>query len=241
MKKINFLIIGIILIFSIILSCRKGYFCESGYGEQSSQEIKVNEFNRINLTANADVYLSQGDTQEVSIVAQDNILKILKTNVIDQEMVIDFDECVSDYDKVKIYIKIKNIKALKVSGAGTIISEDNLISDNISLTIEGSGNIDLEKVNFEKIISLISGSGDINLIGTNNQHVIQISGTGNINAFDLISHNVNVELSGSGNIHVFVNNTLNVKISGSGSVYYKGNPPNINMETTGTGKVISSN
>jgi len=240
MKKLNYLLIVILVIMSITISCRRGFFCESGFGDLSSENRTVNEFNRIDLKVAGTIYLLQGDTQNVTVIGQDNILKILDTKVVNQELVIDFSECASNYEDIKIYVTIKNYKALKISGSGSIISEDSLFSEEIDLNITGSGSIDLKNVEFEKIISKISGSGNILLKGINTQHDIQITGSGDLESYELESENINIELDGTGNIYVWAVSTLNIKILGSGSVYYKGFPE-INTEILGSGKIISSN
>jgi hypothetical protein len=90
------------------------------------------------------------------------------------------------------------------------------------------------------IESTISGSGRIHLGGSAFEHRINISGSGDVRAFDLATTNTYVKISGSGNSEVWTTNYLDVIISGSGSVYYRGNPQ-INANISGSGGVFNAN
>ncbi|MFM7859228.1 MAG: GIN domain-containing protein [Flammeovirgaceae bacterium] len=45
-------------------------------------------------------------------------------------------------------------------------------------------------------------------------------------------------IAGSGNITIAVSGSLNANIVGSGNIYYQGNPADIVVNVTGSGKVI---
>ncbi len=239
MKK-NFFLVLILSSLLNFTSCKKGTFCENGHGDLSTEERLVSEFDRINLLSAADVYIIQDQTQALSAIAQDNILKILETQVVDRELLIDFSECVRDHKQVTLHATMSEIRYITLKGSGNIISEDYLTDDEINLLIPGSGKIELKNIDFERIVTEIAGSGDIALTGKNIKHNIIILGSGNVLAFDLESETVNIQLFGSGNIYVSASVDLNVKITGSGNVYYKGSP-NITQEITGSGKVVDSN
>jgi hypothetical protein len=63
-----------------------------------------------------------------------------------------------------------------------------------------------------------------------------ISGSGDIDAFDLHSDNVRVEVSGSGKLDVFADKKLDISVSGMGNVRYKGNA-SISQSSSGMSKV----
>jgi hypothetical protein len=53
---------------------------------------------------------------------------------------------------------------------------------------------------------------------------VQLSGAGDIDAFDLLADNVEIDMSGAGGARVNAKNKLDVSISGVGSVRYRGEP-----------------
>ena len=60
----------------------------------------------------------------------------------------------------------------------------------------------------------------------------EISGTGNLSAFELLAKRFNLKSSGVGNANINVANNLDVDISGTATVNYKGNPQ-IQQEISG--------
>jgi hypothetical protein len=87
----------------------------------------------------------------------------------------------------------------------------------------------------------VTGAGDYKLQGTIQEFLdINITGTGNVNAFDLEVEECTIQISGSGNCEVHVNNMLDVYVSGAGNVFYKGNPT-IASEISGVGNVTDVN
>jgi len=46
-----------------------------------------------------------------------------------------------------------------------------------------------------------------------------------------------MDVSGSGNAHVFASVHLSASVSGSGDIYYRGNPQNPEIHTSGSGSV----
>ena len=84
----------------------------------------------------------------------------------------------------------------------------------------------------------ISGFGSINLSGSKKSHNIEISGSGDANAFELITKKTSVNINGSGDCKVNASENLDGKISGSGDVEYKGDPK-VNFRGSGSGTLKS--
>ena len=102
--------------------------------------------------------------------------------------------------------------------------------------VSGSGEINLE--NYTNAMDVrISGSGNLDLVGTGENNKFTVSGSGLIRSYNFMQETCEARISGSGDMQVEVNQNLNVNISGSGSVYYMGEP-SLNVTITGSGKVI---
>lgn len=242
--RIFFLLLMAILFFP---SCEDdGDDCVNGSGENVEKIRSVDFFNSVELQISAEVYVEYGEIQEVKIQAQSEVYEVLKTKVKDDKTLkIYTDGCLEDHKLIKIYIKLPEIKSLTLSSSGKIIIEENNFEEinfqNLDLELSGSGEINLKGINVTNLSSVISGSGDINLSGIADIHNMVLSGSGNFNAFNLVSKEVDVNLSGSGNCDISINNGDNGKltgtISGSGDINYNGNliPENINVTITGSG------
>lgn len=107
---------------------------------------------------------------------------------------------------------------------------------NVKTDAEISATIVLPSINF---IGL-SGAGDFKLSGEEQSSLdIQISGSGNVEAFDMTVDDCNIGISGTGNCEVSVMEKLQVRISGVGNIFYKGNP-DITSDISGVGNVVAA-
>jgi hypothetical protein len=242
MKIKNFKLGGLaILFFAIIFSngCVPAMIGIHGTGPIVTQTIDMQEFNSINLSIDANVIITKDDAQSVVIEAQQNIINNIRTNVNNDTWDIHYERNVDFHENVTIYINMRNIKRLSITGSGNISTEDEFDSENVDLEITGSGSIYFSgsAINTD---SKITGSGDITLEGSSDYSRIVITGSGDYDAYDFTSNSLDVNITGSGDAMVKVVNNLDVDISGSGSVFYKGNP-SLNIDISGSGTVKSVN
>ncbi len=222
----------------LLVSCEDGFFGGiDGEGDIVQATISVDDFDGFVSTIAADIYISQGDIFEVTMTAQQNIIENLDTDwVRDGIWTIKYNHWVRHTKPVKIYITVPELTKIGLSGSGEITGETPFVGlDRISLSISGSGKIDLDSESDEMDLS-ISGSGDMYLAGVTGMLDCSISGSGSVNAFDLVTDEGDIHISGSGNARVNVEESLKVSISGSGGVYYRGNPY-VDAHVSGSGEV----
>ena len=211
------------------------------------QTRKVDSFSEISLRISAKVHLTQGEKQNLEIVAKPSALDEIITEVKDGKLIIRFSS--KDFfwnpfrpGDITIYITTPEINGLNVSGSGDILAEDGIKTKILDLAVSGSGNIRLSELTAERVQSTISGSGNILLAGkTAAQDLsVTISGSGNFKGLDFSSDDVTVKVSGSGYAGVGANKNLYIRLSGSGNVTYKGTPQ-IDQSVSGSGSVRKVN
>ncbi len=210
-----------------------------GEGKVVKKTVELDKFTSIGLAIAADVIVTQGNSQEVTIHAQQNILDNIKTEVRNGNWEITYKENVKEADRVIVYITMKKLDGAYISGSGKIKGTNVFDrSDDLEFAVSGSGDIELE-VETSDIQSAISGSGDIILSGNANTQEVAISGSGGISAYDLKTDKASISISGSGQCKVNVSSSLEVSIAGSGDVYYKGNPAKLDSSIVGSGDVVA--
>ena len=96
---------------------------------RAKEEVRdLPPFTEIMLKISGKVYLEQGDTQSVKIVASDETLEEIITEVKGRSLNIRFPNTNMfkkwNPGKIEIYITVPGIDALNVSGSGDIISEE---------------------------------------------------------------------------------------------------------------------
>jgi hypothetical protein len=247
MNKIHWWV-GVILLGSFSLS--SCYFdfddddggpfnCMEGQGGIVTDELNLPEFYGVKLDIDADVWISQGADWLVEVEGQQNVIDEIETDVKNDIWEIEFDDCVRDYDPLKIYITMPELDYIKVASSGQVSSGEEWNVPEMQVEISGSGDI-ATGFSGEKLEGQISGSGDMDLSGDAQFFDFKISGSGDLNAYGLETQNADVVVSGSGDMRIRVLEDLKVKISGSGDVYYKGYPL-IDANITGSGDLIDAN
>jgi len=83
----------------------------------------------------------------------------------------------------------------------------------------------------------ITGAADFELSGAKQDVLdIYITGTGNVDAFDMVVDDCNIQISGAGNCEVHVIENLDIVISGVGNIRYRGNPT-VTTDVSGVGDI----
>jgi hypothetical protein len=242
--KLSNATVAIILLSFLLTSCDKDELCKGGNNVIETNTLSVPSFRGIDFKIAGNVNISQGNTQEVSVTGDANIIENIDTDISGGVWDIDFgSDCFDHYD-LTVNITTPNIEELVLSGSGNITLNNFTGQGDLSLEISGSGKINLDEfVGCEDLSIKINGSGTIH---TNSEFPdlknidIRISGSGDYEGFPISTDECNINISGSGNCEVFVRERLDVKISGSGNVFYKGSPT-VSTDISSSGSVIDAN
>jgi hypothetical protein len=233
MKKIclNFLIA--ITGFSLVLlsSCRLG--CEHGSGHQATENRKVSDFNRIDISGDFKIILKQDSSLALNITADDNLLKSIKTEVSGNKLYISTgNKSICNAGPMTVTIGVHNVNLIKSSGAVELTTAGKLVTKDLHFDLSGASQINME-LNAANVNTEGSGSTDITLKGQASAHTIDLSGGGKIHAFDFVVGDYKIETSGASDLEINVLRTLSINSSGASSIKYKGNPTSINNDKSG--------
>lgn len=212
--------------------------------------LELPEFHSVYVNSSYTVYIKQTNKQEVSVEALREIYDISEFTVKDGVLHINIKKKEDNTSKsiwgkiddikiaptLKVFISMKDVKKLSVNGNGKIIAENSIATTNLDLLVSGTGTIDID-LKGDKVNSEVSGSGSIKIKGYASAHKVLISGSGNLNAFNLEVENSDVRLSGSGICEINVTEALEAKVHGTGTLNHKGNTRSVNSEIFGQGLV----
>lgn len=203
--------------------------------------VEVGSFTEFSLGIPANVYIKQGSNEQLQIECDDDLFEKIEIEQSGSELTIRKKGKSSWKDgwknaEVTVWITMKEIEELSLSGSGDMKSEGELQTEDLQLSVSGSGDMDLELSSSELGLR-ISGSGSLTLKGEGTEADAKISGSGKVKAEDLTVKSFKASISGSGNCYITATDEVSAKISGSGSVYYAGDPARINSNSSGSGKV----
>lgn len=228
---------NLLVLASILFLTTSSYGCRTESSGRTTSEVRpLESFSGIELKSAANVYVTQGDVQEVRVEAEDNLLGKINTTVKNNSLVIDDEDNVKYTKPVTIYITVKDLCLLELTGSGNIVTRSQFLCDFMNIKLSGSGDIRV-MVNSKSLKANLSGSGNLVLNGSSAETDYRISGSGNINAHELNCFSSAVAISGSGTSTVDVKNDLNVTITGSGNVHYVQEPGKISSKIIGSGEI----
>ena len=236
MKKLVVILLLVAGLF-IFPSCEKVV----GEGPLVTQTRTVGDFTGVSSEMSGKVNFTIAPDYKVEITAQQNILDVLNTNVVNGVLHIEFKNNVrvKEHEDLLINITAPYADYFRLSGSGNMNVQGDITANNLKVTLSGSGDITVQNaVIADKIDTDISGSGNISIAGGSavNEDV-DISGSGKVEMAGVDAQNAVTHTSGSGDVKLALSTNLDAHISGSGSLYYHGNPI-ISTHISGSGRVI---
>ena len=212
---------------------------ESGSGNVVEETRDVKSFDSIRIEFPAEVSISQGDHESLTIEAEDNFLPGLKTEVrggtLDIYYDSDTEKHVNPTETVKIEIVVTGLKQVDFESAGRL-TLTGIESNSLDVSVSGAGELKIVDLAADDLSVNMSGAGSMSATGSADNLDLSISGFGSFNGEDLHSQNANVTLSGAGSATVWVDKLLDAEISGAGSIDYYGSA-NVTRQISGLGSV----
>lgn len=235
MKQSLFTLLLLAMI-SILSGCCE---CIIGTGEIQSEDRLLKAFTAIELKCSTDVIIrhkSMDEKNNVVIEAQPNLMPFITTKVSGSTLEIDMEGCVKTNQPMIVYVDIDRIDKISNDGSGNITCTEELISDELEIHQNGSGNISaIVRANHLELN--LHGSGNVELSGNGNKIDIESNGSGSCDALMFIANEGKVNLNGSGAVSVFASKEMNLELNGSGSIHYGGKPEKLNTKKNGSGEI----
>lgn len=209
-----------------------------GSGRIVKQARQVSGFNGLSLAVPGRVELRIGDTEGVTVEADDNVLPLIETVVDGGTLRIrPVRRNLNLQSKaIRVVVQARAIERLSLGGSGTI-DADPLRARRLDFDLGGSGRINVKGVEAETVSVSLGGSGDVQVAGgTAGKVSVSIGGSGDVDLGRVQASNASVSLAGSGDATVWPRERLSVSSAGSGDVHYYGDPQ-VSKSMVGSGEV----
>ena len=193
-------------------------------------------FTGIKVSSGIDLFISQGNTNAITVEADENLHDIIITEVRNDVLKIYSDKNIWRAKARKVYVTVENLSLLKATSGSDVYSKTIIKIDEISISSSSGADIRIE-VEAESIETSASSGSDIKISGTTINHASNASSGSSINAYNLKSENVIAKASSGANIDVFASHKIEAKASSGGDVDFKGNPTKVNKKSSSGGSV----
>jgi hypothetical protein len=208
----------------------------SGVTRQETRELA--DFHGVDVSAAFEATVKLGPKPSVTLDVDDNLLPLIKTDVIDGRLVVRYAEGhnVRTNKPQKLTIVAPSLDYVGARGATRIVAT---VGEGKSMKVEASGasSIRVEGLAADSIVVKAEGSSQVTLSGRGKKLTLGASGASKVLAGGIAFESARVDLSGAcqGDLHVTA--SIDVDLSGASSLKVKGDPKARTVNTSGASSV----
>ena len=173
-----------------------------GEGEVITKSFDLKDFDQIVLNGHADVTFTQGETFDVTVRTQANVIDHLDYRVEGTKLILENKNKVTiRAEEFAVNIQAPALKSITVNGAGDLNIEGGLNSDeDFKVTVNGAGDLSFEAIRCKDLSIEVNGAADIDLtsIAVNDLR-IEVNGAGDVTATGK-AENASLRVNGAGDI-----------------------------------------
>ncbi|MDM7923760.1 MAG: head GIN domain-containing protein [Pyrinomonadaceae bacterium] len=187
-----------------------------GSGNVVTENRQLSNFTSIEAGGIFNVQVTAQKEFSVQVEADDNILPLIKTEVLNGKLVISSETRFRSSNRIVVRVTAPDISRVDMSGASKL-DLNNVKNGELTLGTSGA--------------SKATVSGETALLR------IDVSGASKVDASGLRAENAKIDASGASKALVNVAGDLKASASGASKINYSGTPRNIEKETNGASKV----
>ena len=251
MKRKQFAIVGMMLLMgsATLVSCHNTAVISKDY---VTEDRLIKGFEEVEVVGSPNVYYTQADSFSVRVKGPDNFVDNILTEKNGKTLTVRnkgkwgvVNISFSDEDELAVYVTSPDLVAVRVNGSGDFISTDLIDTDNMNITLRGSGDINIDKLLCDRCDVELIGSGDIDLPEVEAKETSAVLvGSGDIKMGLSKVADTRLSLKGSGDIKVDFSEgcrSVDCMVNGSGDIGLSGKIGHFRGEKHGSGDIDIAN
>jgi hypothetical protein len=217
-----------LFIFTIITLTSLSLMAANGNTDKTETR-QVSNFNGIKVSTGIDLYIKMGTTEEVKIVAEDDIIDDLITEVKDGTLRIYMKQANNWFNwnsgnqTRKAYVTVKELKSIDASSGSDVISENTLTGEDLKVNASSGSDVAID-IYYKNVWVDTSSGSDAKLSGKVKTINADASSGSDIVAKNLECKICKVSVSSGSDATVNVADELYANASSGGDIGYYGNP-----------------
>ncbi len=208
--------------------------------DANAEARAVGSFSAIQLSNAFNVVITQGAEEGIAVSASDaSETQYIKTKVEGGVLKIWYDNNKrwTKNTKLRAYISVKTLEAIKASGACDVKIEGTLNAQNLRIELSGASDIS-GKLNVSGNLKVdLNGASDLTISGMADNMSVDANGASEVKAYEFAVSNCSIEASGASSVQVTVDKELSAELSGASSVRYKGTAVIKEIKTSGASSI----
>jgi predicted PurR-regulated permease PerM len=227
-----------LLLLGLATGCRSQTI--DGSGQLQAETRPVSLIHSVNLGWTGEMVISQGESEALTIIADDNLLPLISSEARHGELVITIvrpyrNEMVRPSQPARYELMVRDVNNITVSGAA-IARAGELLVPHLTIHAGGQAEVYLPALTATELIVRLTGSGRVEAAGQVERQQIMVGGAGGYDGGGLQSRAAQATVSGSGEAILWATDSLEATAGGRGVISYYGRPQ-LNPTISGSGEV----
>jgi hypothetical protein len=209
-----------------------------GAQAQGQRSFEVGAFDRIDLAGSPDVVVAVGGRLSVRAEGDAEAVERLEIAVVDGELRIGMRPgggWFGGHRGVIVHVTMPALRGASIQGSGDI-AVDRVEGARFAGQIGGSGDLRIASLRVGEASFSVRGSGGINAAGVARRATLSVAGSGGLALGGFEAGDATVALAGSGDIALRATRTAAIRLNGSGDVDIAG-PARCTIAKSGSGEV----
>jgi hypothetical protein len=217
-----------LFIFTLISIISFNLMAASGNSDKT-QTRQVSNFSGIKVSTGIDLYITMGTSEEVKIVADDDFIDKIITEVKGGKLHIytkqsnNWFNWNSGTQTRKAYVTVKELESIEASSGSDVTSENTLKGEDLKVSASSGSDVSID-IYYKNVWVGTSSGSDAKLSGKVKTLNAEASSGSDIVAKNLESKICKVSVSSGSDASVNVTDELYANASSGGDVNYYGNP-----------------
>jgi hypothetical protein len=180
-------------------------------------------YTEIEIGRGLDLYLTQGDTESITVQADENLHDIIITEIKGNVLKIYADENINSSSAKKVMLQLKEIARIESYGGADVFSTNTITLEKLALEASSGSDMDLN-VATETLNAESSSGANLKLSGSTNKLFLKSTSGSNIQASKLASNICNAYANSGAHISLKTKDKLFATASSGGNIKYIGSP-----------------
>tara|TARA_R110001583_G_scaffold82065_6_gene218190 strand:- start:1198 stop:1914 length:717 start_codon:yes stop_codon:yes gene_type:complete len=235
MTTLSKIIVATVLSLSLF-SCNFD-FGVTGNGNVTIEDRNVNEsFTSIKATEGLNVYLTQSDSESITVEADENLQELIITEVENGVLKIHTKENIGRSKSKKVMVSFKTISGITSTSGSDVYSTNTITVDNLELKSTSGSDMKLD-VNTTFLNCKSTSGSDLKISGKTQNLIAEATSGSDIKAGDLIAESSEVKATSGADITVNTSKKLTAKVTSGGDIKYYGNPETVEKNDDVSGSI----
>ena len=208
-----------------------------GNGDVITEDRNVRaSYTSIKATEGLDVYLTQSDTESITVKADSNLHELILTEVEDGVLKIHTKENIGRASSKRVNVSFKDISSITSTSGSDVYSTNTINTERLDLKSTSGSDMKLD-VNTSVLHCKSTSGSDLKVSGKTVKLVAEATSGSDIKAADLKAESSEVKATSGADITVNTSKELTARATSGGDVKYYGNPEKVDKSDSSSGSI----